>query len=364
MKVLFPVTEFSGRIKRFAKGLSERGLDAAWIVSGTNRLYLTGFVASNGLLLVTAKGDAMFYTDFRYLEAARKVVAGIGLDALTKDLTMVSRLKERTGTLRRIGYEGSMDAKRFLDWHAALPGAAWEDVSDLLTAQRSIKSSRELAVIRAAVAENERIFAQHACPAIRLPGATEASVRRAVLIAMIEKGYEEAFSTIVAGGAMGSQCHHVPDETELGQGPVLVDMGVKLGGYCSDMTRCVAAVKPSARYRQIHAIVLKANRAAIRAIRPGKTCAEIDAVARGVIEKAGFGEQFGHGLGHGVGLDIHEAPSFASTCKTVLESGMVMTVEPGIYLPDELGVRLEDMIVVTQSGCDVLTRTPHWIDFA
>lgn len=151
----------------------------------------------------------------------------------------------------------------------------------------------------------------------------------------------------------------------LGKGQLLLlDLGVKRDHYCSDLTRTVCLGTPAPLLREVHRIVLEANRKAIRAIRPGRRCDEIDEVARVHIAKAGYGEYFGHGLGHSLGLEIHESPSFAVSCKTVLKPGMLLTVEPGIYLPRRLGVRIEDVILVTQAGCEVLSQSPRGLAWA
>jgi Xaa-Pro aminopeptidase len=141
----------------------------------------------------------------------------------------------------------------------------------------------------------------------------------------------------------------------------LLDLGLKLDHYCSDMTRCVFFGTPTPLYRDLHTIVLEANQRAIRAIAPGALCCDIDAIARQHITKTGYGAYFGHGLGHAVGLEIHETPSFSSACKTALKPGMVLTVEPGIYLPGKAGLRIEDVVLVTRSGCEVLSQTPRWL---
>jgi Xaa-Pro aminopeptidase len=185
---------------------------------------------------------------------------------------------------------------------------------------------------------------------------TEREMARAIRRRMIDLGDGEAFDTIVCVGANAAECHHVPDETVWnGRESVLIDMGVKLDGWCSDLTRNIVPPRPSARYREIYSTVERANRAAIAAVRPGLTCGELDETARRIIADAGFGEFFGHSLGHGVGLAIHEAPSARKGDETVLKPGMLVTIEPGIYLEGELGVRIEDLVLVTETGCEVLS---------
>jgi Xaa-Pro aminopeptidase len=176
-------------------------------------------------------------------------------------------------------------------------------------------------------------------------------------------GDGEAFETIVCVGANAAECHHVPDDTVWRKGePLLVDMGVKLDGYCSDMTRCVRSTEAGikgVKYNEIHDLVLLANRTAVAAVKPGITGRELDAIARKVISRAGFGKYFGHALGHGVGLDVHELPVASKRSDTVLKPGMIVTVEPGIYIEGEIGVRIEDLVLVTADGCEVLSSSPR-----
>ena len=174
---------------------------------------------------------------------------------------------------------------------------------------------------------------------------------------MIERADAEAFETIVCIGENAAECHHVPDGTVWdGVKPVLVDLGVRLGGVCSDLTRNLVPAGASREYRRIYSIVKKANREAIAAARPGIAADRLDKIARDIIADAGYGECFGHSLGHGVGYEIHEAPMLSRRNHTTLAPGMVVTIEPGIYLEGEAGVRIEDLVVITENGCKVLSR--------
>jgi len=270
-------------------------------------------------------------------------------------------LSEIGKTWKRVGYEGQMDAARFNSLKAALPGVEWIDVGERLAAMRSVKSLNEQRLVRAAVAMNDRLFSEILKQIS--PGVSEWDVRNLVRGWADRLGQGEAFETIACVGRNAAECHHHPDETVLKKGQsLLIDLGVKVDHYCSDMTRSVFFGSPTSAYRAIHTIVLEANRKAIRAIRPGRRCDEIDALARGHIERAGYGTCFGHGLGHSLGLEIHESPSFSPSCKTELKPGMILTVEPGIYLPGRLGIRIEDVVLVTRTGCEVLSQTPReWV---
>ena len=316
--------------------------------------------------------------------------------------------------VRRLGYEGSVPASRFLSLQKAFRRATLVDVAEDVLSLRAVKTLPEIAKITEAVALNDEIWSL-ARKEIR-PGMTEKEIQRVIRGFMNALGDGEAFETIVCAGANAAECHHVPDDTVWRRGePLLVDMGVKLAGVCSDMTRCIGLkiedlrlknedlrfkIEDYARasskngqgkkilnpqssilspqssilnpqssifnpqssifnreYSKVYGIVLKANKAAIAAARPGMTCGALDKVVRDIIRKAGYGKAFGHSLGHGVGYEIHEEPTARSKSKTVLEPGMFVTIEPGIYLDGKLGVRIEDLILITPDGCRVVTRS-------
>ena len=217
-----------------------------------------------------------------------------------------------------------------------------------------MKTPDEIAALRAAEKLNCEIW-EAACGKFKA-GMTERQMARIIQKLMIEKGEGEAFATIVCVGKNAAECHHEPDDTVWnGREPVLVDMGVKLGGVCSDLTRN-RVPRASRLYRQVYQLVLEANLAAIAAAKPGMTGKALDKIARDVIRKGGFGKCFGHSLGHGVGYEIHEAPYASKKGDMVLRPGMLVTIEPGIYLEDNLGVRIEDLILITETGCEVLSN--------
>lgn len=349
-----PTSEFIARVKKLQACKKREKLDAVLIASDVNRYYFTGFCASNGLLIMT--GEPTFYTDFRYLVAARRTLSFLTAKKIWKAGDETASLAKIGKPWKRIGYEGSVTAERFGKWKEALPKAEFVNVSPAIADLRSLKSPAEQRCIRLAVQAADAVFA--AVRSQLAPGMTEWDVRNLIRRGADFCGQGEAFDTIVCVGKNGAECHHHPDETPLCENsPVLIDMGVMLNYYCSDMTRSFCLGKATSEYREVYKTVLEANRKAIRAIRPGRQCSEIDAVARQHIEKAGHGKHFGHGLGHSLGLEIHETPNFAATCQTVLKPGMLLTVEPGIYLPGRFGVRIEDVVLVTRTGCDVLTAT-------
>lgn len=360
-----PFGEFAARLKRLEAFRERSGLDAVLLLTEegaahaiANLYYFTGLVCDNGALLLERGRPPAFRTDPRYLVMARRKAPALDNAPIWPASREQDALAAKGRGWRRIGYEGSISARRFLALRDALPAAEWVDVSRTLGEMRSVKSPAEQDAMRRAAARNDELLASLLRRAA--PGATEWALRAFARAETDRLGQGEAFDTIVCFGENAAECHHVPDASVLRDGrPMLVDLGIRLDHYCSDMTRCAFFGKPTALYREIHRIVHDANRAAIRAIRPGLPCGEIDAVARGLIERAGYGEAFCHSLGHGVGLEIHESPGFHPGCETILEPGMVITVEPGIYLPGELGIRLEDLVLVTETGCEILSQTPH-----
>ncbi len=353
-----PQAEFGRRVKRLLAVQARERLDAVLILTPVNRYYFTGITASNGVLACERRGETAFYTDFRYLVMARRRLEIMPTKKLWRASDEVAALGALGARWRRVGYEGAIASSRFSALKEALPKVEWVDIGPRIAELRAIKSAAEQRVMRAAVAANDRLFA--AVMRTVGPGLSEWEIRQRVRREADRIGQGEAFATIPCIGRNAAECHHEPDGTVLRRGqPLLLDLGVSVDHYCSDMTRTVCFGAPPPLLREIHRIVLEANRKAVRAIRPGRRGDEIDAAARGVIRKAGYGDYFGHGLGHSLGLEIHESPSFAETCKTVLKPGMLLTVEPGIYLPGKLGVRIEDVILVTADGCEVLSSTPR-----
>lgn len=351
----FPAEEYASRLRRLAKSVRARKLDALLLAQPGHRLYFTGLPASNGLLWVRPAGRAVFFTDFRYLEAAEQQLSFLRVETIAPASTQLAPIARRE-RWRRVGYEGAMTVSAWESYRAALPGVKeWVCADEMIFGQRMVKSPREQSAIRAAQRANERIF--NAFMAAVRPGMTEWELRRMMRALMDEHSQGEAFDSILATGPNSSRCHHHPGMRRLGRHDILLaDHGCLVQSYRSDMTRVAHTGRPSRKFLDIYRITREAQERAIAAIRPGVPCKDVDAVARDHIAAAGYGAYFGHGLGHGVGMDIHERPSFSARDETRLEPGHVMTVEPGIYLPDFGGVRIEDMVVVTSRGCDVLTR--------
>jgi Xaa-Pro aminopeptidase len=355
-----PATEFIKRLRAAVAYRKKEKLDALVIATEVNRYYFTGFCASNGILLIT-KDDPVFYTDFRYFTAAKRELPFLKVKLLWKGPAEPKAFGALGKAWKRIGFEGSLPSERLLKWKDIFASAEFVNVTEAIGTMRSIKSPAEQRVIRAAIRAGDAVFA--AVRSQLVPGMTEWDVRNLIRRGADFCGQGESFEAIVCVGAHGAECHHHTDETPLrANTPVLIDMGVLKDHYCSDMTRSFCLGKASAEFKKIYKIVLEANRKAIRAIRPGKKCKEIDAVARQHIAKAGYAKYFDHSLGHSLGLEIHEIPNFSTSCETILKPGMIITVEPGIYLPGRFGIRIEDVILVTRTGCEVLTQTPKELE--
>lgn len=349
-----PQAEFIARLRKLQAYQKREKLDALLVATEINRYYFTGFCASNGLLVLT--DEQIFYTDFRYFVAAKDALPFLTVKSIWKPGEEPGALTKIGKKWKRIGYEGVLSCERFGSWKETFSSAEFVNVSTAIDDLRNIKSPAEQRCLRAAIRATDAVFA--AVRSQLTPGMTEWDVRNLIRRGADFCGQGEAFDSIVCAGKNAAECHHHPDETRLCEKvPVLIDMGVLKDYYCSDMTRSFCLGKAPAEYRDIYKIVLEANRKAIHAIRPGRKCSDIDAIARKPIEKAGYGKNFGHGLGHSLGLEIHEAIRFSATSHTVLKAGMLMTVEPGIYLPGRFGVRIEDVVLVTRNGCEVLTQS-------
>ena len=333
--------------------------EALLVTSHANRFYLTGFPSSAGQVVVT-KNHGWFLVDFRYIEKARATIQGLtvclsgGLDELRGVLTdeNVTRLYVETE---------STTLHQYSVLKTALPGIDVQQDNRFdahLLRLRQCKSDWELQAIRRAQAITDDTFT-YILDRLR-PGRTEREIMLDMELYARQHGSDGvAFSYIVVSGKNSALPHGEPTDKPLENGDFLtMDFGAVVDGYRSDMTRTVAIGGVSEQQQRVYDTVHRAQQAALAAIRPGVSCREVDAVARQLIDDAGFAGCFGHGLGHSVGIDIHEMPAFNTRCDTLLEPGMVMTVEPGIYLEGQFGVRIEDMVVVTDDGYENLTLSP------
>lgn len=351
---------FAARRERLRESLRARGLDALLVSHAANRFYLSGFELhdaqcneSSGWLLVTASGDDRLFTDPRYVDAARRVWDDSALHVYSRDKHDLVRATLESMKVRTLGFEPK--ALHLFDYDKLKEKTDLTGADNLVEALRVIKDEDELSRMDAAIELNHRLFEYIET---RLePGRTETEIAWEVEKFFRENGAEEmAFSTIVGVGPNAALPHAIPGETLLRDNElVLIDTGCRCQGYNSDQTRTFwVGDTPSDRFRRTMDLVRASQQAAIDIIRPGLPCIEAYEAAWAVFDKAGVAHQFTHGLGHGIGLETHEPPSLSKAASCVLEPGMVVTVEPGLYDPAWGGIRWEYQVVVTKDGCRVM----------
>jgi Xaa-Pro aminopeptidase len=343
---------------RVSGRLEERGLDLLLITDLTNIRYLTGFTGTNGLALV-GPGVRRFFTDFRYVERARAEVEGFDVERAGPDLAATLGDGWPPGELR-LGFEDQhVTVRRHAHVREILPGRIeLVAAGGLVEAERAIKEPREIEAIRAAAALADDVYRWLA--GWGLVGRTEREVARALEHEMRTRGAQDpSFPSIVAAAENGALPHATPREVSIPpRALVTLDIGARLDGYCSDCTRTWATGDLDDDLAELYELVRSTQETALAAVRPGPSGREVDAVARDLIAAAGHEDHFGHGLGHGVGLEVHESPRLARSEDAQLARGNVVTVEPGVYVPGRGGVRIEDLVVVTADGCEVLSGTP------
>ncbi len=350
------------RLTKLRRKLIDQQLDTILITTPANRRYLSGFTGSAGTLLIS-QDQALLATDFRYYEQVEGQAPQFELASIkTKFSDLLPDLINQVGGIRRLGFESeNMTVATHTELAKVLPeGVDWVATSGMVEELRAVKDEDELAALRRAIALGDESYAY--ITDFMQPGMTEREVAWEMETFMRTHGAERlAFDIIVGSGPNGAMPHaRVSDRViQVGE-PVVMDFGTVVDGYCSDMTRTVALGEATWRYQQVYDIVFRAQQAAIQGIRPGMTGQEADAIARQVIDEAGYGEAYGHGLGHGVGLVVHERPRVGKLFdKDVLQPGMVFSVEPGIYLPGEFGVRIEDLVLLHEDGLEVLSQSPR-----
>jgi Xaa-Pro aminopeptidase len=342
-----------------ADAVAKHRLDALLVTHLANVRYLCGFTGSSGLLLMGA-GRPVFFTDGRYTEQARSEVAGARV-VIAKGSPLLAAAKfAAEHKLRALGVESEHTT---LAARAALKRATGDkvrlrEVSAVIEKQRMVKDAEEIALIREAVNLGAALL-DTAYKAIR-PGVLETEIAAELEYAARRRGADAmSFDTIVAAGPRSALPHGVASANPIPQrGFVILDFGVILHGYCSDMTRTVHVGRLSTAERQMYQAVREAQQAATCAVRAGIASGQVDRTARTVLGRAGLGRYFTHSTGHGVGLEIHEPPRLGKAQKELLQPGMVVTIEPGVYVPGQGGVRIEDMLVVTDRGSEVLTPAP------
>ncbi|MGB3209411.1 MAG: aminopeptidase P family protein [Desulforhopalus sp.] len=364
--------DYQRRIKKLQQKLRKKKVGALLVTKPENRRYLCGYRGgdhgiseTSGMLLVPARGKVHLLTDFRFKVQAEQEVPWAEVVIYRKGaLKLLCKLLPDLA-VHSLAFESDYTLHFFADKMAtSLAKKAIKTVPavGMVETMRVIKDEDEIGLIRRAVRLNEDVFTE----VYRKIGGynTEIDIALAIETTMRRKGAEKpSFDTIVASGKNGAQPHAVPDGSPVKKdGSLTIDMGLILDGYCSDMTRNLVIGKPGKKYVKLHRLVRKAQLAGMAAVRAGVRCCDADRAARDVIADAGYGKYFGHSLGHGVGLAVHEEPRLSSRSTKKLKAGMIVTVEPGIYIPGWGGIRLENMYVVHRGGCENLNSDTTWLD--
>lgn len=352
----------NNRVKKLQDYIGESTVDGFLIGSEANRMYISGFTGSNAMLLITENAQYIV-TDFRYLEqVAKECPSFTCVDQQQKGLIGTALEIARKLNLKHLAFEGehtSFVTYERLSKEKDFTFTSWTQTVEQM---RSVKSAEEISLLEKAEAIGDKAF-EEIIPFIQKrwrQGLTEREVALEIECIMRRQGASgTSFDSIVASGAKSSLPHAVPGDEPLKEGDfVVMDFGCKYEGYCSDMTRTIVLGSASDKQRTIYDTVLQAQLAALASIKPGMQGKEVDAIARNYIKDKGYGAYFGHGLGHSVGIEIHENPRFSPAETSEITEGMVLTVEPGIYVPDFGGVRIEDMVAVTENGIKNLTHSP------
>jgi len=346
------------RLAKLRSLLVEKQLDGVLISRPENRAYISGFTGSSGWLLVSQE-KATLVTDFRYVEQATNQSPHFEVQKLTT--TALALLAELAGAMAigKLGFEGDfVTVDEFGQYQAHFTGRELVAASGLVESLRLLKDETEVETMGKAAAIADAAWSE--IQSLIKPGAVERDLAVELEYRMKKLGADgNAFDIIVASGVRSSLPHGRASEKVVEQGDLVTfDFGALYKGYCSDMTRTVMVGEPSEKQREIYEIVLESQMRGVAACKPGMTGKELDEVCRAHIREKGYGEMFGHGTGHGVGRQIHEGPSVSVRGERLLEPGMVVTIEPGIYIPGWGGVRVEDTVVITATGCERLTKSP------
>lgn len=344
------------RLAKLRRVLTEQALDAILITRPENQRYLSGFTGGEGALLITQE-EALLLADFRYFEQVAEEAPNFQLVKLEDKLPQVLKHLLKKRGVKSLGFESThVPFAQYQEWRKATRGTKWVPTKDVVETIRMIKDEGELEKIRKAVSIADLAF-EYIRGLIK-PGMTERQIAWELESYMRTHGAESiAFPLIIGSGPNGAKPHAVVQDRPVQEGePIVLDMGAKVDGYHSDLTRTICLGKPDKKLQEVYQIVLRAQLAAEEQARPGMKGQDIDAIARNIIAEAGYKEHFGHGLGHGVGLAVHEGPGVNATSTAVLEPGMVCTIEPGIYLTGWGGVRIEDIVLFQEDGVEVLSK--------
>ena len=332
--------------------LKDYGVNAALVITASNTFYLSGYESTNCRILITNDKD-YFFTDMRYLEEAKNAI-GDRFEVLLGGVEEIKGIVDDLG-VKALGVEENVSYGEYRSLEELFKGIEFVAVDEAFSKIRARKTEREISLIKTAQSVTETAF-NEILPFIK-EGVTEIEIAARLEYILLTNGCELAFDSIVAFGENGSKPHAHRSERKLRRGEfVTMDFGAKYKGYCSDMTRTVALGAVDERKARAYNAVLEANKLAEKAIKIGEKCCDIDAVARNYLAKFSLDKFFSHSLGHSVGVDIHEMPAFSPRCEEVLKEGMIITVEPGVYLEGNFGLRIEDMALVTKRGAEILTH--------
>lgn len=342
------------KLENLRKQLKAEQIDALLITNPFNRRYMTGFTGTAGVALISMEA-AVFITDFRYTEQAAKEIDGFEIIQHTKTIIEEVAEQAKKMNVKTLGFEKEDVSFGLYELYEKEISATLKATSGLIEKLRMVKTADEIAVLKEAAKIADAAF-EHILTFIR-PGVTELDVSNELEFIMRKRGAtSSSFSIIVASGLRSALPHGVATDKVIASGDfVTLDFGALYNGYISDITRTIAVGEPSDELKEIYNVVLEAQELALKEIKPGMTGIEADKIARDYIASKGYGAAFGHSTGHGIGLEVHEGPGLSSKSTTVLEPNMVVTVEPGIYLPEIGGVRIEDDILITEEGNERLT---------
>jgi len=343
-------------IDRIRQAMPEYKCAAMLIINQVNRLFATGFSSSAGALIMTGN-EAWFFTDSRYIEAAEAAIKVANVVLIKKDESMIDCVKAivKDKRIKSIGFEDTtVSFTNHKEWAAKL-GIDMIPADKLINDLRNIKSRADIDKMIKAQRLSEKVL-NEVIPLISTD-MTEKDIAAEIIYRSLKNGAEDkSFNPIVLSGPNSSRPHGVPGDIKIGKGFLTIDYGVKLDGWCSDTTRTLCIGQPDEEMVRVYETVLKAQLAGINAVNAGVNGIDVDRAARSVIEDAGYGDYFGHGFGHSIGLEVHESLKASPVSRDILPAGAVISAEPGIYLPGRFGVRIEDILYITENGSENITN--------
>jgi Xaa-Pro aminopeptidase len=349
------MADYKKRLASLYDKMQKLSLDAFLVTKASSVTYLSGFAGKDSFLLLTP-GARYFITDSRYAEEARNTLEGFKLEVVASTTYETIDTIVKRERLKKIGFESlDMPYEVAIRMKKLLHPSELIGARGLVDALRAVKDASEIAAVKRSVAITRNVMVRMV--EMMKPGTSERRLSDAAELEFIKKGARAAFDPIIASDHNSSKPHARSTERRLEKNSfVMVDLGCRLDGYNSDMTRMVFLGKLKSSLKKIYAVVSDAQKAAFDRIRPGARISDVDAIARSHIRKKGLGRYFGHALGHGIGLEVHEEPTISRSNQDLLKAGMIFTVEPAVYIPGLGGMRMEDMVLVTKSGREILTR--------